>query len=36
MVNDADNGIREGWVHLAPGVGYGHITPAMLPFFMPR
>lgn len=35
LVNDDDLGVREGWIHLAPGVGRG-IRPRLWPWIMLR
>ncbi|MDD4539751.1 MAG: sugar-binding protein, partial [Lentisphaeria bacterium] len=34
MVNDADNGIREGWVQVAPGIGTGTVNTQIMPVLL--
>lgn len=34
MVNDADNGVREGWAQVAPGIGYGTVNTQIMPVLL--
>ena len=36
MVNDADNGIREGWAQVAPGIGSGTANTQIMPVLLAR
>jgi len=36
MVNDADNGIREGWAQVAPGIGSGTVNTQIMPVLLAK
>lgn len=34
MINDADNGVREGWAQVAPGIGSGTVNTQIMPLLL--